>query len=216
LAQTWAKVVRVEVEQAAPARDVLAVRRSPGRPRDIGADQAILAATLDLLYKRGYSGLTVDDVALRSGVAKTTIYRRWPSKPVLVAAAVSDRAATDFQTPDTGSTRLDLLELVRSASAAFSGASGVILRTLIRESGQSDLLLALVQGIVYSRRQLYEAVIERAIARGDLPPDLDREMFIDLLMGPAWVRLIITESAMPEGMPDQIVDMALHGVLTHS
>jgi AcrR family transcriptional regulator len=206
----------VRVDETAPPRDVLSVRRSPGRPRDLGADQAILAATLDLLYRRGYTGLTVDDVALRAGVAKTTIYRRWPSKPVLVAAAVSDRAATDFQTPDTGSTRLDLVELVRSASSAFSGASGVILRTLIRESGQSDLLLALVQGIVYSRRQMYDGVIDRAISRGDLPPDLDHELFVDLLMGPAWVRLIITESALPEGMPEQIVDMVLHGVLTHA
>jgi len=206
----------MDVDQVAPPSDVLSVRRSPGRPRDIGADQAILSATLDLLYKRGYTGLTIDDVAVRAGVAKTTIYRRWPSKPVLVAAAVSDRAAMTFTMPDTGSTRLDLVELIRLASSALSGASGVIMRALIRESGQSDLLLALVQGIVHSRRELYTAVLDRAVARGDLPADLDRELFIDLLMGPAWLRLVITESAMPDEIAEQIVDMVLHGVLTHT
>lgn len=204
----------MDVDQEAPPRDVLSVRRSPGRPRDIGADQAILSATLDLLYKRGYTGLTIDEVAVRAGVAKTTIYRRWPSKPVLVAAAVSDRAAMTFTMPDTGSTRLDLVELIRLASSALSGASGVIMRALIRESGQSDLLLALVQGIVHSRRELYTAVLDRAVARGDLPADLDRELFIDLLMGPAWIRLVITESAMPDGVTEQIVDVVLHGAMT--
>jgi AcrR family transcriptional regulator len=196
-------------ESPAPAR------RPPGRPRDVSADQAILWATLELLYLRGYGGLTVDDVAARAGVARTTVYRRWPSKEVLVAAAVSDRSASTFTMPDTGTTRGDLEELVRLAASAFTGATGVVMRTLIREAGQSELLRALVQGIVSSRRELYLEVIERGIARGDLPVDLDRELFIDLLMGPGWIRLVITESPIPDELPAQIVELVLHGILPH-
>jgi AcrR family transcriptional regulator len=194
-------------EPTAPAR------RPPGRPRDVNADSAILWATLELLYLRGYGGLTVDDVAARAGVARTTVYRRWPSKEVLVAAAVSDRAASTFTMPDTGTTRGDLEELVRLAAAGLTGATGVVMRTLIREAGQSELLRALVQGIVSSRRELYLEVIDRGIARGDLPVDLDRELFIDVLMGPGWIRLVITESEVPVTLPTQIVELVLHGVL---
>ena len=69
--------------------------RGPGRPRDARHDQAILAATLEILQEQGYGGLTIEGVAARAGVGRPTIYRRWPSKPALVVAALvqSDRLA---------------------------------------------------------------------------------------------------------------------------
>jgi AcrR family transcriptional regulator len=66
-----------------------ASKRGRGRPRRSGADEEILTVTMAMLGEKGYRELTVDAVAERSGVAKTTIYRRWPSKGALVAAALA-------------------------------------------------------------------------------------------------------------------------------
>ena len=68
-------------------------KRGRGRPRREGADDEILAVTLEMLREGGYGALTVDAVAEHAGVAKTTLYRRWPSKSALVAAAIAPFAA---------------------------------------------------------------------------------------------------------------------------
>ena len=63
--------------------------RRPGRPRDPGYDKAIHDATLEILTVKGYAGLSIDGVAAKTGVGRPTIYRRWPSKPALVIAALT-------------------------------------------------------------------------------------------------------------------------------
>src|SRR5579864_4738110 len=83
-------------------------RRSPGRPRDPGYDKAILGATLEILFEKGYAGLTIDGVAAKTGVGRPTIYRRWASKPALVIAALSQSVGLS-PTPDTGTLRDDLV-----------------------------------------------------------------------------------------------------------
>src|SRR5947209_11319405 len=86
--------------------------RRPGRPRDPGYDKAILDATLEILNEKGYAGMTIDGVAARTGVGRPTIYRRWPSKPALVIAALTQSPGTS-PTPDTGALRDDLLAFQR-------------------------------------------------------------------------------------------------------
>ena len=88
--------------------------RRPGRPRDPGYDKAILHATLEILFEKGYAGLTIDGVAAKTGVGRPTIYRRWPSKPALVIAALGQSVGLS-PTPDTGSLRDDLLAVDRVA-----------------------------------------------------------------------------------------------------
>ena len=83
--------------------------RGPGRPRDARHDQAILAATLRILQEKGYGGLTIEGVAARAGVGRPTIYRRWPSKPALVVAALVQSARLAVPVLDTGSLRRDLI-----------------------------------------------------------------------------------------------------------
>ena len=73
-------------EQAVPLEEAAA--KGPGRPRDPEADRAILEATIEILGEEGYEGLSIEGVAARAGVGKTTIYRRWTSKAELVVAAI--------------------------------------------------------------------------------------------------------------------------------
>src|SRR3954451_24659709 len=87
-----------------------------GRPRDRTLDDRILEQVLLLLGSRGYAGLTLDDLATRSGVAKTTILRRWPSKAAVAAAGVERLALQSVDVPDSGTLRDDLHALLRSAA----------------------------------------------------------------------------------------------------
>jgi hypothetical protein len=103
-------------------------RRGRGRPRKEGADQEILAATRDLLRATGFAAFTVDLVAERTGVAKTTIYRRWPSKGALVAAAIAERPS---EAHDPSSIVRETATLLRLLTAPDGDAAHVI-REVIR------------------------------------------------------------------------------------
>jgi AcrR family transcriptional regulator len=88
----------------------LSAARAPGRPRDPQVDQAILTATLELLGDDGFDGLSIEAVAARAGVGKTTVYRRWPSKiPLVVDALTAMKAPTVSAIPDDMPTREALL-----------------------------------------------------------------------------------------------------------
>jgi AcrR family transcriptional regulator len=91
----------------------------PGRPRDDAVDQRVLDAAWELLHAGGYAALSMDDVADRAGVAKTTVYRRWPTKDHL-AVAVAARILGDVPVPGTGDLRRDLTEFVTALAASLN------------------------------------------------------------------------------------------------
>src|ERR671918_3044662 len=98
-----------------------ATARPLGRPRDERADRTILTAAIELIAAHGVRDLRMDDVADRARVGKGTIYRRYRSKDELVTAAVA-ALVSEITVPDTGSTRGDLLGLMRSAVEVYSGS----------------------------------------------------------------------------------------------
>src|SRR5689334_12592108 len=97
---------------------------SRGRPRDGALDDRILDQAVALLGSRGYAGLTLDELAVRSGVAKTTILRRWPSKAAVAAAAVERLALQSVDVPDSGTLHGDLRALLHGARATFARGPG--------------------------------------------------------------------------------------------
>lgn len=103
-------------------------KRSRGRPRREGTDDAILEATRALLRETGYGGFTVDGVAERTGIAKTTIYRRWPSKGALVAAAIAPLAP---QTGDAESILRETAEVLALLSSPDAEALDVIRAVIV-------------------------------------------------------------------------------------
>lgn len=188
-----------------------APRRGRGRPRREGADEQILEVTLAVLEEKGYADLTVDEVAERTKVAKTTIYRRWPSKGALVAAAVATRV-TPFIPPDTGSLEGDLLAVATRAYTTLSSDLGRIFAGLIGESQLDPDLQEIMLTSTRQRRQVYEGVVKRAVDRGELSSTVDVELLIDLVVGALWNRLLITRTPLRESMPREIVQMVLNGV----
>jgi AcrR family transcriptional regulator len=186
-------------------------RAGAGRPRAVDADAAILEAALELLEKHGYDGLGIDAVAAAAGVAKTTIYRRWPSKPTLVAAAAAPLYTQLVEAPDSGNVRDDLLHLVRCSRELMMGRAGRVLQILVRASAEHAELAEPLQTEMYQRRRLYYQAINRAIARGELRADVDQDLLTDLLLGPFWARTMITPSPAPLSLVAATVDAVLDG-----
>ncbi|HEY4641198.1 MAG TPA: TetR/AcrR family transcriptional regulator [Thermoanaerobaculia bacterium] len=167
--------------------------------------------TLAVLEEKGYSDLTVDEVAERTKVAKTTIYRRWPSKGALVAAAMSTKV-TPFVAPDTGSLEGDLLAVASRAHMILSGDIGRIFAGLIGESQLDPDLQEIMLTTTRQRRQVYEGVVKRAIERGEVSSQANAELLIDMVVGAMWNRLLITRAPLPDSLPQEVVRMVLNGV----
>ena len=181
-----------------------------GRPRDRALDDRILDQLLALLGSHGYAGLTLDELAARSGIAKTTILRRWPSKAAVAAAGVQRLALQSVDVPDSGTLRADLLALLHGAVETFVRGRGQFVARLIREAGHHPEITDLIYTVIHTRRQAYRRVLALAIARGELAPSVDQDLLIDLLIGPIWTRLLITRDPITE----QYVDSNVEAVLT--
>lgn len=171
-----------------------------GRPRDATRDRALLDATLAVLTESGYGTLTTAAVAARAGVSTATLYRRWPSKEVLVVDAVAACAQGLTARPDTGTLEGDLRALLRDKAASLTGEEGGVLRTLIGEAAYNTALAeALTNAFVLPVRRRLEEIIQRAVDRGEIPPVEQSDLLYDLVIGPMMSRFFLT----PLG-PDQV------------
>ena len=180
-----------------------------GRPRDRALDDRILEQVIALLGSHGYAGLTLDALAARSGVAKTTILRRWPSKAAVAAAGVQRLALQSVDVPDSGTLEADLLALLHGAVETFVRGRGQFIAQLIREAGHHPEITDLVHTVIHTRRQAYRRVLALAIARGELAPSIDQDLLIDLLIGPIWTRMLITRDPITREYVDSIVEAVL-------
>jgi AcrR family transcriptional regulator len=183
--------------------------RGRGRPRDPALDDRILEQALVLLGSHGYAGLTLDELAARSGVAKTTVLRRWPSKAAVAAAGVERLALQSVDVPNSGTLRADLRALLHGAVETFVRGRGQFVARLIREAGHHPEITDLVHTVIHTRRQAYRRVLALAIARGELAPSVDQELLMDLLIGPIWTRLLITRDPITGDYVDSIVETVL-------
>jgi AcrR family transcriptional regulator len=188
-------------------------REGAGRPRQPGVEEAVHEATLGLLASRGFGEFTVDELAEHAGVSKTTIYRRWPTKAAVVAAALSSLYLDRVELPDTGSLSEDLVALLTESYRLMADGSGRVLERLVRESGQNPELVEVVRSILYARRRFYATMLNRALTRRELPPEVDQELLLDLLLGPLWYRLLVSGAPIPPEAARSIVDLVLQGAL---
>jgi AcrR family transcriptional regulator len=188
-------------------------KRMPGRPRSEEARAAILASTLELLEEAGFADLKIEAVAARAGVGKTTIYRWWPSKAVLVADAFMSSVIRETRFPDTGSVREDLRAQMQRLAAIFRGQRGRILRSLVG-GGQSDpeLIAAFRNRWLIPRRAEAFGILQRAIERGQLPEHVDRNLILDALYGPLYFRMLVGHGPLNAAFVDGVCDAVLNGV----
>lgn len=184
-----------------------------GRPRSEEVEQAILDATATLLDERGLQALTIEDVAALAKVGKTSIYRRWPSKGILALEAFLAKFL-QLQPPiDTGSLAGDMNEALAAWVGAVAGTpTGRNLVALIAEAqSDPDLALAWSQRVVMRARSQHRMMIDRAIARGEIPEHSDVDVLMDMLYGPAYHRLLQRHLPLTQGFVEQVVEVVVAG-----
>jgi AcrR family transcriptional regulator len=168
--------------------------RNPGR-LDRSLDAAILDATLTGVAEVGYERLSMDDVASRAGVGKAAIYRRWPSKEVVVADAIAHwrRRLGPVEPPDTGSLRGDIEALV-AAAPDLDDADSQMIRVVVgvaTAAMHNPVLAAALDDLVLSTpRQVIRAVLDHAVARGEIPARRDHSLIPDAALGLNVLRVI--------------------------
>jgi AcrR family transcriptional regulator len=169
-----------------------------------------LAAATEQLLARGYEGLSVSEVAESAGVALTTVYRRWPTKADLAAAVVGDLAAVSNPLPDTGTLEGDLSRLLAQILELLRRPE---VERIVRAA---TTLPASVGGAVEARNAFFQArtagsaqLVSRAIARGELPADTDPEVVIEFLVGPAYLRLLLSGRPLDDALLAESVQRTL-------
>ncbi len=161
--------------------------RSPGR-LDRSLDAAILDAALAGVAELGYDRLSMDDIAARAGVGKAAIYRRWPSKAVVVADAIAHwrRRLGPVEAPNTGSLRGDIDALV-AALPDFNDADFSTIQVIVgvaTAAMHNPVLAAALDDLVLSTpRHAMRALLDRAVDRGEIPAGRDLSLIADAALG---------------------------------
>jgi AcrR family transcriptional regulator len=169
----------------------------------------VLDATTELLFERGYAGATVDEISRRSGVAKTTIYRHWPTRTDLLRNACS-ALGTPLDTPDAGSLAADMAALMIHLASLLRSAKWPSVLPSIIDAAERDPDIA----TMYSKlQQAYSApfatLIQRAKRKGELPRDADEAMLIAALTGPLFYRRWFSREPLTDDFARQIVRRVL-------
>ena len=173
---------------------------------------AVIAATLAELADRGYSGLTLDGVAARAAVHKTTVYRRWRSKEALVLDAMLEQASQTVAVPDTGSLRGDLLDLARrSVVIQTSPAGEAVVRTVAGEAPGNPEMAVASRRFWAERLELDQTILRRARDRGEIAPSTELRPVIEALLGPLYFRLLVTGQTLDDAYIEGVVDLVCTG-----
>jgi len=195
-----------------PAEDPL----PRGRPRSARAHEATLEAAAGLLLERGLEAVSTDEVAARAGVSKATIYRWWPTKETLALDALYTQwSAVAPATTDTGSLRGDLIELLSPWAHLVDAQpryAAVVAALLAEARTDADFAAEYQRRVLQPRRDQARAIFDRAIERGEISPELDVEVALDLIYGPFYHRLLQGHAPLDNAFVKAAVDLALSGI----
>lgn len=184
-----------------------------GRPRNERRHKAILETAIDLVIELGFRAVSVESLAAKTGVAKTTIYRRWPNKAAVVMDAFMERLSGTQFPPNRKATESVRLQM-HSMARAFRNKDGVVLKALLAEAQfDAELATAIRERWTLPRRKLALAVFQQAISQGDLRSDIDLEATIDLLYAPMYYRLQMGTGPLSDAYIEEIFDQVMQGLL---
>jgi AcrR family transcriptional regulator len=201
-------------------------------PRVARTRAAVLGAAIDLLAERGYAGFSVEGVVERTGIAKTTLYRHWPTRDDLLAAAIArlDGAGLDGSgldgsrldsaglggagsLPDTGSVRQDLLDLqARRVRAARTTQWERCMPALVEAAAHHPELAEVIARLTGQILAQIETLLARGVERGELRDGLDPQLAASVLIGPiVFRRLLLHEAPTLQRVAD-VIDLLMQGI----
>jgi AcrR family transcriptional regulator len=205
------------VTKRAPHAKANSAARAPARPRTGGRSARVvtevLSATLEEFAEQGYAGLSVEAVALRAGVNKTTIYRRWPTKADLVGAALVSLRDEDPEPPNTGSLRDDLHQVLQHwAAQMVTPRRRAIMQSLVLANTDPEMQ-AIVRRMRAERPAIPQVVFERALKRRELPKGSDTQLIASALLGPLHSRTAWKREPVDDAFVRALVELVLVGAL---
>jgi AcrR family transcriptional regulator len=174
-------------------------------PRVARSHQAVLSAAADLLAEVGFGRVTIEAVATRSGVARTTIYRHWPDLHHLLAEALESVMDPCIEA-DTGTLRGDLtITLSGLARTLTTSAAAGVLTSMIDAAEREPEIGELQRAFSQERRKATRAALERAVARGEIAPDVDVHVEASLIAGPLFYRRMVSREPLSDAFVAKIV-----------
>jgi AcrR family transcriptional regulator len=185
-----------------------------GRPRSLKAETAIVEATADLMTGGRFNDITAEAIARKAGVSKATLYKWWPNKTHLVLDVLRQKVAEAQDIPDTGRALDDLIIALQGFVRLYKGtAYGAILRDLMAEGMTDPEVMGVFNDRFFVRRRAgWHTIWHRGVARGELRADIDPQLGLDLLYGPAFMRLMNGSSPLTEDDAEAMVRTVFAGV----
>ncbi len=185
---------------------------TPQRPggRSARVREAVLAATAAELSERGFAANTLEDIAARSGVHKTTMSRRWSPLSQLVADAAVEISATTVPIPDTGSIESDLREMARSIVALVTSESGgALVAALFSDAVRTPEVARLKREFYSARYELADIVVRRAVERGEISEKVSAADLLAAVAAPLYYRLLVADLPVDRSVADRAAAGAL-------
>jgi|SRR5450755_436318 AcrR family transcriptional regulator len=180
---------------------------SPGRKRSEGSRLAILAAAWELVGEVGFAGLTIEGIAARSGSGKQTVYRWWPSKADVLLDALAAQADLHIPIPDEGGYAADLLSFLTASFQLGRDRRIVnVLRVLMAQAQiDADFGERFRVSFLQRRRDALAIIVDRARARGDLPPVPSPDVVADIVFGVIWYRVLSRHQPLDARLSGELV-----------
>ncbi|TDL63268.1 MULTISPECIES: TetR/AcrR family transcriptional regulator [Paenibacillus] len=184
-----------------------------GRPRNMETQNAILTASYELLLEHGFGAVTIEKIAERAQVSKATIYKWWPNKGAVIMDGYMSAATARLPVPDTGSVLEDIRIHASNLVRFLTSREGKVITQIIGE-GQSDEGLAEEYRTRYiqPRRREARGILEKGVERGELKSGIDIGLYIDLIYGPVFYRMLVTGEAMEDAFVDVLLRSLFQGI----
>jgi AcrR family transcriptional regulator len=187
-----------------------ASRRPGGRSARVRAD--VLRSTLEALAENGASGLTVSEIARRSGVHATSIQRRWGTLQNLTLDALLTYSQEQLPVPDTGNLRDDMVALARLIAAYLNTPLGAALAHAMASVEEDPQLAESRAQFWQTRYDVTRVIVDRAVDRHELAADTDHQIALELLVAPLHFRALLIRQPIEEDWIERMVDTLLRGL----
>lgn len=175
-------------------------------PRGEATRQRVLAATRELLLDGGLEAFTVEAVAAASGAARSTIYRHWPAPHDLLVETLTDMGS-EFDAPDTGALRTDLAESLAQVRPVLNDPrTRRLILDVTRAAATDPEMERIRQTASRERRQPIQIILQRAIARGEIDPDIDIALATHLIEGPLLSATVMQNRPVPDEDVAEMID----------